>query len=196
MRRSRARMRKLRRSRRPVRLSISEAANLDSGAITPAARMPPSSSQTPRQMQVSPPRIWIRAEISTPGSCTRRNSSKMARSWGMASAYAAAAAHSGASGPNPRLRAAPVIRIRSRPGSQFHSTTSAEARASNTAVASQNCWPCRMPRLSQRAHLRRRSGNVGPDLGRHQPEQEMISPFAVNFQISRGAALMGESGPK
>ena len=65
---SRARVTKVLRSSRPVRVSRSAAANLTSGAITPAARSPPSSSQTPRQMQICPLRMRKRTAIGEPGS--------------------------------------------------------------------------------------------------------------------------------
>ncbi|MPN59099.1 hypothetical protein SDC9_206817 [bioreactor metagenome] len=107
-----------------------------SGATTPAARRP-SSSHTPRQMQTPPPRMRSRTEISVPGSWTRRTSSASARSGGRARARMAADEHSGASGPSPSAREAPVRCRRSFSGSQSHRATSAAPSASKVAVASQ-----------------------------------------------------------
>ncbi len=98
---------RLRRSRRPVRASCSDAAKrAPLGAARPAALTPPSSSQTPRQMQVWALRIRRRPAIVVPGGCGRSRSSMTSRSCGRASAARAAAEHSGARGPSPRARAA------------------------------------------------------------------------------------------
>ena len=133
---SAARTRKVRRSSRPVRVSRSAPANLVSSATTPAARRP-SSSQTPRHRQVSQPRIRRRTAISVPSACGFSRRSARARSWGMVRAVKAAPEHSGARGPRPSDRVAPVNRIWSSAGVHIHRAASAAASASIAVVGSQ-----------------------------------------------------------
>jgi hypothetical protein len=97
----------------------------------------PSSSQTPRHRQVSDPRMRRRTAISEPSSRGVRMLSASDRSCGRVTATKAAPEHSGASGPRPSGRVAPVKRRASSEGVQIHRAVSAAARASIAVVASQ-----------------------------------------------------------
>ncbi|TPW03526.1 MAG: hypothetical protein FD125_1552 [bacterium] len=78
-----------------------------------------------------------RTATSVPSACGLRIFSASARSCGMATAVKAAPEHSGASGPRPSARVAPVKRIWSSDGVQIHRAVSAAASASMAVVASQ-----------------------------------------------------------